>query len=113
MARVKAPHSLFLILGLGNSFESYRTQTNWPCRRLLLAILRKGPGHPKITEAVSQMLVLAKDFATYQEIYLRSGSSNKADFRRGTEGLIPHELNMTCFSPTKAMFEPSLRGTEV
>ena len=72
--------------------------------------MRNAPGEPLLIEAVKTMQVLADDFITFQEIYLRYYSRNIADLRRdSTDEIVKRELDLTCFSPTKVTFEPSIR----
>jgi hypothetical protein len=72
-------------LGSNRSYESSRKHPHWPCKFLLDSLLRHAPGDPRVAEAVQIMHVLAKDFAIFQEIYLRQyNPAKKANFRRET-----------------------------
>ena len=98
------------ILGIGNSYESYRKYPKWPCKYLIEAILRHAPEEPLVIEAVKTMQALSDDFITFQEIYLRYDLRNKADYRRGMDESVTRELDMTCFSPPKVTVVPKMQG---
>ena len=70
--------------------------------------MRHAPEEPLLIEAVKTMRELSHDFITFQEIYLRYYSRNIADHWRGGDEIVKHELDLTCFSPTKLTFEPSM-----
>jgi hypothetical protein len=57
-------------LGLGNTYESFRFHTKWPCRYLLEAMLRHAPEDPRVTEVVVRMEELAYIFIRFQEVFI-------------------------------------------
>ena len=58
-------------VGIGNSYESFRFHTKWPCRYLLEAMLRHAPEDPRVNEVVVRMEELAYIFVRFQEVFIK------------------------------------------
>lgn len=71
--------------------------------------MRNAPGEPLVVEAVETMQALSHDFIKFQEVYLRYDLRNNSNLRRETDEFITRDLDLTCFSPTKITFEPTMQ----
>ena len=60
-----------VLQGLGKSYEAYRTNMNWPCKRLLEAMSARAPEDRGVKDAVQSVNELAHDFARFQEVFIQ------------------------------------------